>query len=100
MYLVLLLPADVCRSVQMCVCRLLASGIFIAALQFIAGAYLSSYLAPVDKMLGKIRDRIMDMNDPTIALKYYSIVADSLAVLWRGMSALTTARGERVMLPF
>ncbi|KAL8446787.1 hypothetical protein Emag_004548 [Eimeria magna] len=61
--------------------------------QFIAGAFLSSYLSPVDKMLHDIRESIMSLSDPAIAMTYYSIVADSLSSLWRAMSLITTVRG-------
>lgn len=71
-----------------------ALGIVVALVQFVAGAYLSSYLAPVDAALRNIRDRIMELDDPKIALKYYGVIADSLAAVWRGMSLLTTARGR------
>ncbi|KAL8429308.1 hypothetical protein ACSSS7_006673 [Eimeria intestinalis] len=61
--------------------------------QFIAGAYFSAYLSPVDKMLHDIRESIMSLNNPSLAMSYYSIVADSLKGLWRSMSLITTVRG-------
>lgn len=36
----------------------------------------------------------MSLEDPTFALNYYKIVEDSLSTVWRGMSLLTTVRGE------
>lgn len=84
---------------DLCVCAG-SSGVFIALLQFVAGAYLSSYLTPVDTMLRDIRDRIMELEDPTTALKYYGVIADSLAAVWRGMSLLTTTRGRHLACHF
>ncbi|CDJ58778.1 hypothetical protein, conserved [Eimeria maxima] len=82
-----------CCSLRTFAFTWLGISVFIALLQFVAGAYLSSYLTPVDTMLRDIRDRIMELEDPTTALKYYGVIADSLAAVWRGMSLLTTTRG-------
>ncbi|CDI76819.1 hypothetical protein, conserved [Eimeria acervulina] len=82
-----------CCSLRTFAFTWLGISIVVALVQFVAGAYLSSYLAPVDAALRNIRDRIMELDDPTIALKYYGVIADSLAAVWRGMSLLTTARG-------
>lgn len=71
-------------------------GVILALVQFVAGAYLTSYLGPVDSLLEDIRDRIMTLDDPTTALKYYNVISNSLAVLWKTMTLLTTVRGRRL----
>ncbi|CDJ64023.1 hypothetical protein, conserved [Eimeria necatrix] len=71
----------------------LGISVILALVQFVAGAYLTSYLGPVDSLLEDIRDRIMTLDDPTTALKYYNVISGSLAVLWKTMTLLTTVRG-------
>ncbi|XP_026192336.1 uncharacterized protein LOC113147126 [Cyclospora cayetanensis] len=71
----------------------LGINILLAAVQFIAGSSLAAYRAPVDSLLQSIREKIMEMDNPTTALKYYNVIANSLAVLWKGTNLLTTVRG-------
>ncbi|KAL8275225.1 hypothetical protein Esti_000809 [Eimeria stiedai] len=71
----------------------LGISVVVAMAQFVAGSFFSSYLSPVDKILHDIRESIMSLDNPTVAMSYYSIVADSLSTLWRVMSLITTVRG-------
>ncbi|KAL8428129.1 hypothetical protein Efla_005832 [Eimeria flavescens] len=82
-----------CMSLRAFAFLWLAISILVALFQFVAGAVLSSYLSPVDRILSNIRENIMRTEDPTVALKYYSIIADSLSTLWKGVSLVTTVRG-------